>query len=142
MVLPKLEMGPDPTLNSRPAVNKRPSHFWPGYYLTWSDDIFSYPEGEKMKNLVFLRGNFPNPEVAATQPKPSNKKWPNLAGSLTTLSPLRISLWLFWCDINITFPHYLFLSIFKLKIFLYENLLLIWWTIKWQFHFLSFSNRK
>jgi len=34
------------------------------------------PKGKKLKNLGFLWGNFPDPEVA--HPTPSNKKWPDL----------------------------------------------------------------
>jgi len=38
--------------------------FYPRYFLTQFSEIFFDPKGKKLKNLVFLGGNFPNPEVA------------------------------------------------------------------------------
>jgi len=49
-----IEMGPNPTrAYFWPAVNKRLTCLWPGYFLTW-------PEGKKLKNLTFLGEIFQN----------------------------------------------------------------------------------
>jgi len=59
---------PDPTwAYFWPAVNKRPTRLWPGYFLTWPEDIFFDP---KWKKFAIFRGNFP------TQTKTVNS-WPN-----------------------------------------------------------------
>jgi len=50
------------------AVNKRPTRFWPAYFLTQPNAIF-YQKGKIEKFGIFM-GNFPNPEVA----DPSNQK--------------------------------------------------------------------
>jgi len=51
--------GPDPKLAYFwPVINESPTCLWPRYFWTWYDEIF-WPEGKK---LVFLRGNFTNPE--------------------------------------------------------------------------------
>jgi len=48
-------MGPDPTrAYFWPAVNKRQTRPWPGYFLTWPEEIFFDPKGKKLKNLMFL----------------------------------------------------------------------------------------
>jgi len=57
------------------AVNKRPTHLWPGYFLTRPDKIFLTPR-EKLKYLYFYRGNFPNLEVS--DPTHATKKWSRL----------------------------------------------------------------
>jgi len=49
-----------------PAVNKRPTRLWPGYFLTWAKDFF-WPEGKKIEKFVIFRGNFPKPN--------SNHRW-------------------------------------------------------------------
>jgi len=49
----QLEMGPDPTrAYFWPAVNKRPTRLWPGYFLTRPEEIFFRPEGKKLNNLT------------------------------------------------------------------------------------------
>jgi len=54
-MMPELEMGPYPTrAYFWPAVNKRPNHLRPGYFLTRLEDIFLDPKGKKLKNLTFL----------------------------------------------------------------------------------------
>jgi len=66
-------MGPDPTqAYFWLAVNKRPTHLWPGYILTRLDDIF-LSEGEKIEKLGIFRGNFTNPinQRWLTWPDPS-----------------------------------------------------------------------
>jgi len=51
----QVEMGPDPTRTFFwPAVNKRPTRLWTGCFLTLPDDIFFYPKGKLLKNLIFL----------------------------------------------------------------------------------------
>jgi len=50
-----VEMDPDPTrAYFLPAVNKRPTRLWPGYFPTWPEAIFFDPKGKKLKNLTFL----------------------------------------------------------------------------------------
>jgi len=46
--------------NFWPAVNQRPTHLWPRYFLTWPEEIFFYPEGKKRKVLDLL-GKFSKP---------------------------------------------------------------------------------
>jgi len=66
-----LEMGPDPTWTYFwPAVNKRPTSLWPGYFLAWS-------KGEKMKNLVFLGEIFQTQtQSKMAGPTQAKKNWP------------------------------------------------------------------
>jgi len=53
-------MGLDPTRPDStrayfwPAVNKRPTRLWPGYFPTRPEAIFFDPKGKKLKNLTFL----------------------------------------------------------------------------------------
>jgi len=48
-------MGPDPTrAYFWPAVNKRLPRLWPGYFPTWPEEIFFWPEGNKIEKLTFL----------------------------------------------------------------------------------------
>jgi len=59
-----------------PAVNKRPTRLWPGYFLTQPEEIF-WSHGKKFENLDVFRGNFPNPNSNyrwLTRPNPSHKK--------------------------------------------------------------------
>jgi len=56
---PDLEMGPDPTrAYFWPAVKKRPTRLWPGYFPTLPEDILFDPRGKKLKNLTFLEEIF------------------------------------------------------------------------------------
>jgi len=58
----KLEMGSGPTrpyLSILLTCNNQEDDL----SLTWPNEIF-WPEGQKLKNLVFFKGNFPNHEVA------------------------------------------------------------------------------
>jgi len=79
-----VEIGPDPTWpDPTRAVNKRLTHLWPGHLLILS-------EGEKLKNLGFLGGDFPNPDPSQrwlTRPNTDQKflTWshPLLSGVLT-----------------------------------------------------------
>jgi len=83
--------GPRPDLNRAyfwPAINKRPTCLWPGYFLTLSDPMrFFYPKGNKLKNLGFLEEIFqtqtkdgwpdptrPNPSY--NLPDPGQNFWP------------------------------------------------------------------
>jgi len=51
----QLEMGLDPTrAYIWPAVKKRPTHLWPGCFLTQPEDIFFDLRVKKLKNLMFL----------------------------------------------------------------------------------------
>jgi len=65
-----------------PAVIKRPTRLWPGYFLTQPKDIFFDPKGKNWKFGIF-RGNFPNPnqrwltqpeqqKIDLTRPRPKN----------------------------------------------------------------------
>jgi len=47
-----------------PAVNKEPIWHWPRYFLTRPYEIFLTRRAKKIENLRFIRGDFPNPEVA------------------------------------------------------------------------------
>jgi len=80
-------MGPDSTwAYFRRAVNKRPTHLWPGYFLSQPNDIFLTRRGKKSKNLGLLRGNFPNPnQRCLTRHDPSSKKLTRQDPSLTVL---------------------------------------------------------
>jgi len=61
-----IERGPDLTQPNPtqtyfwPAVNKRSTRLWLGYFLTWPDHIFLTPRAKNGKIDIF-RGNFPNP---------------------------------------------------------------------------------
>jgi len=53
-----VETGPDPTQPDQAyfwhAENKRSTCIWPGYFLTWLEEIFFDPKGKKLENLMFL----------------------------------------------------------------------------------------
>jgi len=54
-----LEMKPDPTrAYFWPAVNKRPTHLWPGYFLTQLKENFFDPRGKKLTKFDVFRENF------------------------------------------------------------------------------------
>jgi len=76
-----LEMGPDPTrAYFWPAVNKRPTWLWPGYFLTWPKAIFFDPRGKKLKNLTFLGEIFEIQTQAINgwpNPTQATKNWPD-----------------------------------------------------------------
>jgi len=56
----RLEMGPDPTqAYFWPAVNKRPTCLWPGYYWPYPKRFF-LTRREKIEKFDIFRGNFPN----------------------------------------------------------------------------------
>jgi len=60
-ILILLEMGPDQArAYFWPEINKRPTCIWPRHFLTQPDEIFL----AQRENLVVLRRNFPNPELA------------------------------------------------------------------------------
>jgi len=55
-----------------PALNKSPTSFWPGYFLTQPEEIF-WPNGKKIKKFDVFRGSFPNLNPNhrwLTQPEP------------------------------------------------------------------------
>jgi len=103
---------PDPTrAYFWPAVNKRPTRLWPGYFPTQPKAIFFEPKGKNWKIWRF-RGNFlkSNPNHKwLTQPNPTQatKNWPDttwvknfwpgpistLGWGLPYLSPARNSPW-------------------------------------------------
>jgi len=63
-------------------VNKRPNCLWPGYFLSWSKEIFFWPTGKNIEKFDIFRGNFPksNPNHKwLTRPDPSQatKNWPD-----------------------------------------------------------------
>jgi len=63
---------PNPTrAYFKPAVNKRLTHLWPGYFLTRPNDIF-LSEGEKIEFFCIFRENFPNAGWL-TRPNPDQK---------------------------------------------------------------------
>jgi len=74
------EMGLDPTWAYLwPAINKRPTCLWPGYFLTQPKEIF-LTWREKIKKFDVFRENFPNPNHRClTRPVPTiaRKNWPN-----------------------------------------------------------------
>jgi len=41
-----------------PALDKRPTYLWPGYFLTQPKEILFWPKGKKMKIFTFLREIF------------------------------------------------------------------------------------
>jgi len=62
---------PDPTqAYFWPAVNKRQTRLWPGYFLTSTQRDFYWPKGKNWK-IWHFRGNFPNPN-----PKQKWLTWP------------------------------------------------------------------
>jgi len=66
-------MGPDPTqAYFWPAVNKRPTWLWPGYFLTRSEEIVFDPKSKKLKNLGFLGEIFKHKH----KPKTADPTWP------------------------------------------------------------------
>jgi len=83
-----LEMGPDLTrAYFWPAVNKRPTPLWPGYFSTQTEEIFFEPNGKKLKNLTFLGEIFQiQTQTINGWPNPSHKKltWPNLGQKILT----------------------------------------------------------
>jgi len=82
-----IEMGPDPTrAYFRPAVNKRPTRLWPGYFPTRPEAIFFYRKGKKLKILTFLGEIFQIlTQTINGWPNPTRVKifWP---GPITTAS--------------------------------------------------------
>jgi len=72
---------PDPTwAYFWPAVNKRQTHLWPGYFLTQPEEIFFDLKGKKLKNLIFwgeifqIQTQTKNGWPDTTQ---STKNWPD-----------------------------------------------------------------
>jgi len=67
---------PDPTqAYFWPAINKRPTRLWLGYFLTQPEEIFFWPEGKKMEKFDSFRGHFLNPNLKwLSQTVPSYKK--------------------------------------------------------------------
>jgi len=60
---------PDPTQPYFwPAVNKRPTCHWPGYFLTWPKDIFFDPKGKKIE-----KSSKPKPKP---EPQKIDLTWP------------------------------------------------------------------
>jgi len=88
-----IEIGPDPTrAYFWPAVNKKPTRLWPGYFLTQIEVIFLTLK-EKIEKFDIFRVNFPTPyHRQLSRPDPSNKKLtrprfdPSLAGNEGTFS--------------------------------------------------------
>jgi len=72
---------PDPTrAHFWPAVNKRPTRLWPGYFPTRPVAIFFDPKWKKLKNLMFLGEIFRIlTQTINSWPDPSHKKltWPD-----------------------------------------------------------------
>jgi len=64
-----------------PAVNKRPTRLWPGFFLTQPEEIFFEPKGKKLKNLALLVEIFQTQTINGwpnlTRPKPQkiNSTW-------------------------------------------------------------------
>jgi len=77
----RLEMVPDPTrAYFWPAVNKRPTRLWPGYFLTRPEAIFFDPKGKKLKNLTFIGEIFEiQTQTINGWPDPTRatKNWPD-----------------------------------------------------------------
>jgi len=68
LMITKLEMCPDPTRTYFwPAVKKRPTLLWPGYFLIWPNDIFLTRRAKNWKIECF-KGKFsksiPKPKMA------------------------------------------------------------------------------
>jgi len=62
-------MGPDPTwAYFWPAVNKRPTHLWPGNFLTRPKANF---QGKKLENFVFLGEIFQTQTIDGGWPDPT-----------------------------------------------------------------------
>jgi len=77
----RLEMDPATTR----AVNKRPTHLWPRYFLTDPKIFYLIQRGENWKIWNF-RGNFPNPDpnqkwLTQLGPTLAAKNWPYRPGS-------------------------------------------------------------
>jgi len=71
-------MGPDPTrAYFWPAVNKRLTLFWLGYFLTQPDEIFLDPKGKTREKFGIFRGNFPNPNPNHRWLTRATKNWPD-----------------------------------------------------------------
>jgi len=92
-------MGPDPTrAYFWPAVNKRPTRLWPGYFPTQPEEIFSDPlKGKKFKNLMFLGEIFPiQTQTINGWPDPTQVKnfWPGPITSRLAKSPKAINTFL------------------------------------------------
>jgi len=90
----KLEMDPslpDPTwAYFWPAVYKRPTRLWPGYFLTRPEEIFFDPKRKKLNNLTFLGEIFQIPTQTMNgwpDPTRATKNWP---GPITTLNYLKM----------------------------------------------------
>jgi len=64
-----------------PAVNKRPTRLWPGYFPTRPEAIFFDPKGKKLKNLMFLDEIF-QILTQTINGWPDKKFWP---GPITTV---------------------------------------------------------
>jgi len=67
---------PDPTrAYFWPAVNKRPTRLWPGYFPTRPEAIFFDPKEKKLKNLTFLAEiSWILNQTINGRPDPSHKK--------------------------------------------------------------------
>jgi len=75
-----LEMGLGPTqAHFWPAVNKRPTRLWLGYFLTRPHEIFFDPKGKILKNLRFW-GKFSKskPKQKMADRPLATKYWPDL----------------------------------------------------------------
>jgi len=95
ILVKSIELGPDPTrAYFWPAVNKRPTHLWPGYLLNGPKRFF-WPEGLKIFNFDLFTGNFPNPNTNHRWlPRPvstrATKNWPDLT-QVKKFSPVTIT---------------------------------------------------
>jgi len=78
---------PDPTqAYFWPAVNKRPTRLWLGYFSTQPKEIFFDPKGEKLKNLMLLG------EIFQSQTQTING-WPDPGQKILTRTHHYYSCW-------------------------------------------------
>jgi len=89
----EVEMGLDPTrAYFWPAVNKRPTRLWPGYFLNRPEEIFFDPKGKTLKNLTFCGAIFQTQTQTIdgwpipTWPEPQKLAWPNLDENFLTIT--------------------------------------------------------